>query len=229
MNYLQLCNKVKDIAGIAGPAITDTQSEQPHINKLVCDWVRDAWTEIQSDQRLKGSFLYNKNRSFLIDPVLVPQEITNQDFQLPDNMEWDFDMFFWTDKLVDGLPAKKLTKRAIDEVNTYIPPEKEPRYVVPTSPNSFFLVPSPNERGLLIANYWDPPQVLDENSDIPNGLRSQDQMVIVYKALVSYGIYDSAEEIVRYAEIKAREYMERLYHYYHTFSGPKRVKYNKWL
>lgn len=229
MNYLQLCNKVKDIAGIAGPSITDTQAKQPHINKLVCDWVRDAWAEIQSDQRLKGSFLYKKNQSFLIDSVLMPKEFTNQDFKLPDDIAFDFDMFFWTKSLIDGLPSKKLTKRAIDEVNTFIPPEKEPHYVAPTSPNSFFLVPPPKERGILIANYWNQPQILENNNDIPEGLRSQDQMAIVYKALVYYGIYDAAEEIVQYYEIKSREYMERLYHYYHAFTGPKRVKYNKWL
>ena len=75
MNYLQLCNKVKEEAGIAGPVITDTKADQPHINKLVCDWVRDAWAEIQSDQRLKGSFLYKKNQSFLIDSVLIPKNL----------------------------------------------------------------------------------------------------------------------------------------------------------
>jgi len=229
VNYLQLCNKVKDAAGIAGPDIQDVNSTEPHINKLICDWVKNAWIEIQSDRKLRGVFNYEKNATFILPEQRIAKEYSYRDFMLPEDITWDFDQFFWTDKLLNGLPAAKLLKRDSAAVNVMVPVEKEPRFVVPTSPNSFYLAPTNQYRIILIANYWTPPQELSDNSDIPEGISSQDQPIIAYLALVFYGIYDAAEEIIKFADAKYREYLERVYHNYSVNTQPNRVTYNRFV
>ena len=226
MTYLDLVNKLKDKCGIAGPKILDVKAETPQINKLLCDWIREAWIAIQTNPELSPHLLYKDNNIFRVKEQLTYYEYTNEDFQLSDEIRFDFNQVQYKQDKTES-KFQYLTKRGINEIDIRVEPEEYVNCIVPTTPKSFYLVPTNSIDGFLRINYWDTPQTLTENNDVIEDLPDHLQLVIVFKAMIEYSIYDAAPELLGYGTENYREYMRRLYHLYNVNTNPKTIRFNK--
>ena len=229
MTYLELCNIVKDKAGIAGPDISDVTSTTPKINRLICDWVREAWIEIQTDKFLRTHFLYKSNQQISCEAKGMLYEFTYNDFALNAEITFNFDRFFVWSNFPD-IPQKtyKLIKQKLSVNNLYNNVGDNPAFVIPFKHNSFYLYPANESPVQLIVDYYDVPQILTDNSVTPYEISDSDMMVIVYRALISYAIYDEANEVLQMAITKDKYYTQRLHDTYGINVKPNRVRFNRW-
>ena len=215
MTYLQLCNKTRNLAGIAGPNITDVTNTSDQIDFLITEWIKDAWLEIQTDPNLAGAFVYNSNHTI----TLLTQTATNlyeaSDFGLDDDISFVYERFF----IENNDTWLKLYKEELNQVNINVD-VGTPSSVVPLTQNSFYLLPTNKEQCNLKVDYLGVPQELTNNSDTPNVIQAVDQLLIVYKALLTYAYYDDAPELIQFAERQYKETLNKVFRKYTIMSRP---------
>jgi len=222
MTYLELCNRVKDKAGVSGPAITDVTAATPKINQMICQFVQEAWIEIQTDPFLSLNFLYKRRQPLVCNPQTETKLYTYEDFSLDAGIQFNYDAFFYK-KYSSKQYSGKLKKFGTNEVNVNREVSNDIIGVVSVSLNSFYLYPTNSETIYLNVDYFLPAQILTNNDDLTVGLGFADQMAIVYRALLSYSVYDEATELYASAKERNAYFSQLLYRNYNINTSPKKV------
>ena len=226
MTFLELANKVKDLAGVAGNDITNVSSTTNQMEAIIVAAVQDAWIEIQADPGLRGAFLYQQDQLISLPAQTAIKKYTYSDFSLASSIQFVYDKFYYISTSGTTDTATLLNKRAYNEVDIRKKTTGTPLDVIPITQNSFYLYPTNNEAINLRIDYISTPTSLSSNSDTPSGLESADHMAIVYKALITYAIYDDAQEVLQFAVSQDSKYMTRLYKKYAVVSDPQTVRFN---
>lgn len=174
MNYLQLCQRVRQECGGAGSGPSSVLNQTGE-NKLYTDWVQQAWLEIQLSQQ-NWFFMWDQTTVDTLSGISVyalDATIGNID---SDSMTIDG----------DALPIAGyksiLTDTGKPTAFSMLPNGKLALNSVPLSAHT------------LAFDYFTAPVSLVENTDTP-ALPEHLHMIIVYKAMMFYGAYENATEV----------------------------------
>ena len=189
MTFLELCQRLRQEVGAAGNGPANVAGQSGEYARLI-GWVQTAWREIQLERRWR------------FDWSLGQVELTTEDIQypLPEDFEaWAADTLRFGSQVIRVLPWEELRYAANDHFTcTAIAPD-----------GVLHLNAAPNTSGALQFEYWRTPQELENNNDVPR-MPPRYHMAIVYRAMLQYGLYENAPEVVQQANANYREVMMRV-------------------
>lgn len=207
--YLQLCQRLRQEGGISGSDSTVVSAAGEW--KRVCDWVAQAYVEIQEDQtnwewmRATKSFATIANQAeyaYASSPILLTSFSKWRDgsFRIYSTdvgdehqlIQMRYDYF-------------REIYRIGNNTTTYGYPS-----IISVSPTkSLFLALPPDGIYTVTGEYYTAPTVLAADADIP-AMPTRFHLAIVYKAMMYLGGYEVAAEIYQRGEKGYKEMYGRL-------------------
>lgn len=214
MNFLQLVQRVRQEAGASG-ADTTTVGAQGEWKRLV-DWTSTAWVEIQEAEpnwnfmRGQVSFITSPGVRFY-PPGIPPVALTDFRRWLPETFrvilnpqQPSTEMFLsvmpfavFRDTFLFGAFREQRGAPVAISINP--------------ADNALALGPLPIGTHNINGGYYRAPQVLLSDTDTPI-IPPYYRMIIVYRALQLYGLYEAAQEVVMRADREYRIMLDRLRH-----------------
>lgn len=204
MNYLQLCQRLRQESGGSGQG-PQSVVNQIGENKLYTDWVNQAWTEIQN-VRDDWFFQWANGQVNVAEGaniVTLPADLRKLSTLLIDGERIG---------LVDW-PV--FSRHFLNNSNLGKPS------VVSIAPNGqLYLNTTADQAYTLSFEYFTRPQILATNDDIPT-LPSEYHMLIVYKAMMFYGAYEGAGDVLALGRMQYHNMMSDVeYHKLPTITAP---------
>jgi hypothetical protein len=209
MTFLELCQRVREEAGISGTGPVTVVGQSGEMKRIV-NWVNSAWGDIQRMRRnwrwMRGSFSFNTTANdYDYTPVqagiltrfrawdrltlriyLASLGLGNQHY-IPWISYNDYLRIYLTGPLVYGTP-----------VCYSIGPD-----------NKLLLGPTPDGIYTVVGDYFKANQDLALDADEPE-LPDEYHEYIVFRALEKYGFYESAGEVISRAREEQRHYKRTL-------------------
>ena len=209
MNFLQICQAVVREGGISGE-ITSTQNQTGEALRVV-EWSKSAYREILNSDQFTFGFIRKE-----VHVQLTPNQGTYSaaDLALDDLVQWD----------VDSMRVSINEDRSDETflINMRWPAFRDywrfstRRYTTSRPLNcainqdtNLEIGPVPDAAYWLTFQYIDVPGDLQADTDIPV-IPDRWQMVIVWRALRHYGMFESAPEVVMRADAAYNEIMLRM-------------------
>ena len=198
MNFLALCNSLIQKCGIAGGGITSVTSQTGEAGRVV-SWINEAYLNVQLAEtqwhwmRSNVSFTTTDSQS-----SYTPAQCGVTDFG-----GWKMDSFrrYITDTGVRS-EAYLTALKYNDYRDTYLFGNMrlttgDPRYISEAPDLSLNLGLIPGSVGYtVVGEYFKVPSSLVAESDSPL-MPSQYHMIVVYRAMMMYGMYESASEVIQ--------------------------------
>ena len=195
MTFLELCQRLHQEVGAAGNGPANVAGQSGEYARLI-GWVQTAWREIQLE-RVDWRFAWAQGEIEVFDEFRT--------YELPDDFsEWR--------KHTLRLEGESLRVAEWDDFQTvYREPTGNGPRVATIAPNRVVhLDDFPRQSSsALTFEYWRTPQTLDSNNDAPR-LPERYHMAIIYRAMLQYGLYENAPEVVQQASANYREVMMRV-------------------
>ena len=209
MNFLALCQRVFIEGGISGQ-ITSVQNQTGEALRIVT-WVNSAYREILNSDQFSFGFI-RREHQFQLTPnvgiysgvdmalpklgqwdtrsmrVSIYQDRSDKTFVF--NMRWPEFRDFWRFSTRSTIAARPLNC-SVDQGT------------------KLQLGPLPAAAYWLNFQYLEVPSDLQDNDDLP-AIPERWQMVIVWRALRHYGLFEAAPEVVIRAEAAYNEIMLRM-------------------
>ena len=216
MNFLALCQRVRQECGISGSGPTTVVSQTGNLKRLV-DWTNTAWMDIQTSHqnwdwmRSSASFTtVAAQSSYPLGTGTGTVGVSVATFGM-----WDRDTFrnyvtsvgtnsevfmdfihydTWRDSYMYGAMRNTTTR----PLQMSISPAK-----------AIVLGPPPTAGYTITGDYFTAPLDMTLDADTPS-LPAQYHMAIVYRAMMSYGGYESAPEVYQRGETEFSKLMRRM-------------------
>lgn len=216
MNLLQLCQRLSTECGVTNTPMATTVGVTGTNAKLV-NWIKSAWVEIQgvhdSWAWMREPFAFTTvANTGDYDPTTVTNTVTGQ--LMTDLRFWCKDTFR-CQKVSIGVQDEQWLVEWEYQVfrNTY-------RFNVQVAGRPVVFAVRPNAKAILLGQIPDDvyqisgeyqvlPSDLSLDTDVPE-LPEHLHMVIVYKAMQSYGLYESAPEVLMRGEAEYSRLMNQL-------------------
>ena len=211
MNYLGLVNRTMQECGIPGSELTTTANQVTEKKRFV-DWVAQAWLEIQLGiedwQFLRSDFEF--------DTVADQQSYdVESDVLLTDFANWKDNSF--------RIYLKASTRSAESFLSQWLYNEFRDVYMFGTNatataqPSVISIAPDkallfgllPNDVYTVRGEYYMTPQELSDDADIPL-MPTRFHMAIVYKAMMSYGVFEAATEVYQRGDTLYNTFINKL-------------------
>jgi hypothetical protein len=216
MTYLQLCQRAAMECDISGAGPTTVAGNTGELNRI-CTWVAQAWTDLETSHEDWGWML--KDMSFVT--VNGQAEYTPAQCGIT-ALAWDFGVWV-RNRFRNYVTAVGTDSEVImDSDCTYDGWRNNYNYgatrntrtrplVVAIHPNqqNLLLGPYPTGDYTVTGQYYRAPMPLVDEADVPD-IPEQFQMAIVYMAMISYGSYESAPEVLSRGETKLAQIMQKL-------------------
>lgn len=193
--YLQLCNSLIQKCGISGGSLTTVVGQTGESGR-VASWIDEAYTNIQLTEprwwwmRAPVSFTTVASQG-----SYTPTQCGLTDFGL-----WKMDSFRRYVTTTGTNSEQFLTPISYDNYrDTYLfgmmrTSYGDPRYISEGPDRSLNLGLIPGDVGYtVVGEYFKAPTSLTADADTP-ALPSQYHMLIVYRAMMMYGMYEAANE-----------------------------------
>ena len=197
MNYLELCQRLRQESGVPGTGPASTV-DQTGFDKKIVDWIATAYGHIQS---LHQTWRFLR-QDFEFNTVASQREYSVSDASITNLSRWkineygDIRMYLAATGISD--------EQYIDFVHwddyrfAYLignsrTAEGRPSIVTITPDNNLDFFHVPDAVYTVKGEYWQTPDVFSGNTDEPI-IPSRFHMAIVWKALMYYGAYDAADE-----------------------------------
>ena len=198
MNYLALCNSLKSKVGISGADLTAVSGLTGESARLA-SWINEAYLNIQMAESH-----WNWMRSPLSFQTVAGQgAYTPAQCGVTDLGDWKMDSFrrYITDT---GVRSELfLTPISYDNYrDTYLFGNlrlsyNDPRYIAQAPDRSLNLGMIPGDVGYtVVGEYYHAPVELTLATDTP-AMPSQYHMIVVYRAMMMYGMFEAAPEVVQ--------------------------------
>ena len=218
MNYLALCQRVREEAGITGSGPTTVLNQSGQLLKLV-NWVSQAWVEIQL-MRPNWLFMHESGGFFLdagtklYDPA---------DKGITDVKLWDTGSLLYSElplasgnaysHILEYVPFARYSRlHMVERFNT--PDDDRPVHFTIKPDNQIELYPAPaavtGHSMFLNFDYKRSTQQFAADADVPTNLPDDFHMMIVWQALKYYGFYENAPEVLDEAETNFDNLLLRL-------------------
>jgi len=211
MNYLSLVKRLARECGVANQP-TSVVGQTGEAQRL-CDWVADAWTDIQTAHQdwewmrttaafetIEGQAVYTPLECGIAEGTFglwARDTFRNYDTAAGISSEIEMSYTHYPDwRASYDLGALKLARTRPIEVS--ITPAKD-----------IALGPYPAAGYTITGDYYTAPVLLTANADIPS-MPEQFHMAIVWKACMSYGVYEAANEVYQRGETEFAKLMMRM-------------------
>ena len=206
MNFLELCQRVRQECGVAGSGPTAVTS-QVNVMARIVDWTRRAWIDIQSKYPF-WKFLRNQETKVL---VIDQREYSlKTDWGLDTVDKFDRENFYIYD--VSAEDETKLTFKPYGEFRrmfrTFSPGRPSIYTELPGGSIAFDRIP--DAAYTITFDYWMTPEKMTENDDIPS-LPEHFHDVIVWKATMMFAGNETATEVFQYAKSQFDPLYARLF------------------
>lgn len=189
MTFLELCQRLRQEVGAAGSGPANVSGQAGEMARLV-NWVHQAWHEIQMEQRWRFNWSTGE------------VELSTSDTIYP--LPADFDD--WVDATLSA-GGDRVHVYAWDDFRKI---GNDCLRAASIAPDDTLRINAPPKQSVSLAfEYWRTPQSLDGNNDVPR-MPERYHMVIVYAAMVQYGLYENAPEVVQQGRANYSRIMQRV-------------------
>lgn len=208
MNYLQLCQRLRSEVGISGADATVTGATGEWLR--VTNWIKQAWNEIQV---LHDNWNFMRGTvSFATVAEQAEYPYASSPLSLTDFGRWRDDSFrIYKDSVGDEhylhyLDYNEFRDRYL--ISTYQTTYAYPSVITVSPSDSLILALPPEAIYTVSGEYFKDITELSSDSDTPS-MPSRYHMMIVYRAMMDYALYEAASEAAqrsaqRYQEMKFR-------------------------
>jgi len=209
MNFLQLCRRLREEAGISGNGPMSVTGQTGEMKRLV-NWIGSAWEDIQRMRQnwrwMRGSFQFTTTNG---DYDYSPSEAgIAQRFR-----SWDrntFRVYYTTLGVSNQRPIDWIPYLEFQKIYLTGPVVTGAPICFSIAPDNKLLIgPFPDGQYTITGDYWKSNQTLTIDSDTPE-MPTEYHEYIVYRALEKYGLYESASEVVMRAKEEQRHYKRTL-------------------
>jgi hypothetical protein len=211
MNFLELCQRVRQEAGVAGSGPTTVVTQTGQLGKIV-GWTAQAWVEIQL-LRPNWNFM---NESFSFATVAATRDYLAADYSITDLKLWDYDSFLIYETAIGESDQNELTyypykvwrpryRNRMNDRN-----DDRPQLFTILQNNNIRFEPRPDKAYTIEGEYKRTTQEFTADADIPTNLPDDFHMIIVWQALKYYGFYENAPEVLDEAETNFDNLLFRL-------------------
>ena len=211
MNFLTLCKRVRQEAGISGDGPVTTVAQTGMMRKVV-DWTAQAWSDIQIS---RADWLF-MNKEFTFDTVAATRDYLAADYAITDLKLWDKNTFLIYENSVGVsdentlyfLPYHKWRDSYRARMSDR--PDDRPQLFTILPDNKVRFEPRPDKIYTISGEYKRTTQVLSADSDEPTSFPDDYHMMIVWLAVKYYAFYEDAPEVLELAEISYDTLLNRL-------------------
>lgn len=212
MNFLQLAQRACVECGVASntaiaTALPTTIGATGSVGRVV-NWINDAWTDIQMDHDdwdwMRSSQILGQGVSFATINAQASYPLGTG----PGTVGVDVDSFgkwdretFWSFTTANGfsdeIPLGEVTFdywRAVYMNNANRNVRTRPVAFAVGPDQSINLGPNVNGNYTVTGDYFVAPSEMAADADVPLGLPTRFHMLIVYRTMMKYGGYESAQE-----------------------------------
>ena len=201
MNFLTICKRVVQEAGISGGGPTTVLNQTGQLRKAV-DWTVQAWIDIQLS---RPSWLF-MNKQFTFNTVIGTRDYLAADYSITDVKLWDTGSFLIYETAIgtsdEGglafLPYGKWRDRYRAQMTART--NDRPQLFTVLTDNRVRFEPSPSKIFTISGDYKRSTQTFTADADVPTNLPEDFHMIIVWAALKYYAFYENAPEVLEGAE-----------------------------
>jgi len=198
MTFLELCVRVRSLAGISGTGPTTVVSQAGEYERLV-NWVADAWTKIQQEKQGQWKFLQSDFSKAMVGST------QDYEFYTADGVKSFDKKSFFIYVTADGVNTKTrlvyMEYKKFRAKFTDVSSEGKPTHVCITPSNKLRFYPVPDASTYtVLADAYDKPVTLAVDADTP-AMPDDFHLAIVYRAVMDYGGYEETDKA--YAHAKA--------------------------
>ena len=208
--YLQLVQRLARECGVSG-TISSVVNQTGEAKRL-CDWVADSWRDIQATHQ-DWQWL-RKTTSFATVAAKATYSPAT-DILLPDFGMWDRHTFRNYPTAVGNRGEIFMdyvdyeTWRNSYQYGALRYTQSRPMQFAIAPDKSICLGPVPNSDYTVTADYYSAPVELVADADVP-ALPTQFHMAIVYNAMISYGMFEAAPEVLQRGQTEFTRIMSRV-------------------
>lgn len=211
MDYLALCQRVVQEAGIAGGGPSSVENQNGQLAK-VTGWVAQAWVEIQL---MRPSWLF-MHAEFTFNTDAATRDYLAADKSITDMKLWETGSFLIYNPVIGESDQNIL--RYLDyndwraRYRNRMNDRKDERPVLFTilPTNEVRFEPRPDKEYTIDGDYKRSTQNFAVNDDVPTNLPDDFHMIIVWQALKYYGFYEDAPDVLDEAETNFDNLLHRL-------------------
>lgn len=209
MTFLELCQRVRQEAGISGTGPSSVVSQSGE-NKRIVDWVNSAWEDIQ----LARPDWFWMRSDFSFQTVVDQYAYTPVQAGIASRFSnWDTDSistYLTSTGVADESGLNYIDYASYrDQFLTGVQTASRPIACSISPVLSLLIGYRPNAVYTVHGEYFKAPQTLSAGTDTPE-MPSQFHMAIVYRALMLYARYEAAAEIYSDAELNYRRLIKRI-------------------
>lgn len=229
MNFLQLCQRTCVECGVASgtailTALPSVVGATGSVGRVV-NWVGDAWNQLQMAHEdwswMRSSNILGAGASFTTIAGQASYPLGTGPGTVgiaPDAFgKWDEGTFRNFTTAVGYRDEQPLDDISFDAwrdsymLGAQRSEQTRPVAVAIGADESICLGPPPNDQYTITADFYVAPSLMAADTDVPVGLPKRFHMLIVYRAMISYGGYEAASEVTqRGADENARMYAQLL-------------------
>lgn len=218
MNFLQLAQRAVGECGVSG-TLTTTAGQIGSLGRIV-NWIGDAWNEIQTARDdwdwMRASNILGSGVSFAPAAAQFNTPLGTGPGQVGVAVDsfgkWDEDTFRCSTTATTlangGVPIDEIfmdcipfdTWRDSYFLGAMRRVQTRPNVIAIGPDQSLNAGPPPNGNYTITGDYWLAPSLMVADADVPLGLPTRWHMLIVYKAMLKYGLFEAAADVIQRAE-----------------------------
>lgn len=208
MNFLALTNQLRVECGVSGPALTTVQAlTSTTENSRLAVWIQTAWNDIQTS---KEDWLFLR-KTFSFSTVAQQSAYTAAEAGLTDMGNWKLDSFrcsslgsYTDEQLMNYMDWT--TYRNLYLYGSMRTTYTRPVVMTVTPAKDLGFGAIPDQAYTINAEYFTTPVTLSDDTDSPSA-PTRFHMIVVYRAMMYYGGYEAAPEVLS----RGSEEYQRLY------------------
>jgi len=214
MDFLALCQRARLECGISGDGPAAVTGQTGQLERLIT-WVVQGWTDLQM-LRPNWDFMWSQ---FEFDTVATTRDYTPADVSITNLEYWDLESFLIYEKALgesdenelEYLQYKFWRERYRRQMG--VRDDDRPILITLLPDDKVRFEPRPDKIYTVSGDYKRSVQTLAANGDEPLGLPERFHLMIVFKAMESYGLFEDAPEIKERAEEQLNIWMPLLEDY----------------
>jgi len=184
MTYLELCQRLRQEVGAAGAGPASVTGQHGEYARMV-SWIPQAWREIEVS-RHQWRFDWAE--------ASVPVEADFRQYSPPADLDrWDAETLVCNGRPLVAMSWELFRKNHLEDSG-----QAYPQILTQKPDLTLVLDTVPKQDGQITFEYWRTPQKLTEGGATPR-LPERYHMIIVYRAMLYYGLYENAPEVVQAA------------------------------
>lgn len=206
MNFLQLCQRVRQEAGISGNGPTTTVGQSGEMKRVV-DWTQTAWLDVQN---ANPDWLWMQG-NFSFTCTVAQAAYTPVQAGLSDFASWNTDDVW----VYSGTTANEYPMTFVpyaDFKSVYMMgaiPTGRPAFFTVMPDKSLRFYPTPDAAYTIYGDYQKTASDLASDAAEP-GCPARFHMIVAYGALKKYARYEAAPEVFEDASIEYKRFLSNL-------------------